>query len=170
MVVKIVGFHATTSASANVVQFRASQYGAFPNQIWRGMEAEPCYVRVKPATLFHPSFPEVHDMLLNGEMVDCKVPENVMKARVQGRVVICPTQESAQIMKDLVVNTTGRIPEDASVEVEPRRPRRSSPFKNKTLEVDESEDVVMLQKAKRAPVQPQDRCQAGTLKGEQCAN
>ena len=28
----------------------------------------------------------------------------------------------------------------------------------------------MLQKAKRAPVQPQDRCQAGTLKGEQCAN
>ena len=81
---------------------------------------EPCYVRVKPATLFHPSFPEVHEMLLNGEMVDCKVPENVMKAFVQGRVVICPTKESAQIMKDLVFNTTGRIPEDASVEVEPR--------------------------------------------------
>ena len=110
-------------------------------------------------------------MLLNGEMVDCKVPENVMKVFIQGRVVICPTKESAQSMKDLVVNTTGRITEDASVVVEPRtRPRRSSPFKNKTLEEDESEDVVMLQKAKRAPVQPQDRCQAGTLKGEQCAN
>ena len=74
-------------------------------------------------------------------------------------------------MKDLVVNTTGRITKDASVVVEPRiRPRRSSPFKNKTLEEDENEDVAMFRKAKRAPVPPQYRCQAGTLKGEQCAN
>ena len=40
---------------------------------------EPIYVKIPLSTLFHPSFSEVHEMLINCEVVDCKVPGSVLK-------------------------------------------------------------------------------------------
>ena len=141
---------------------------------------EPVHVKVPLRTLFHQSFPEIHELLINGEMIDRKVPDNVIKALIEDRVVICPSAETAQILREYLEHDLQRVPEEASVEIsEPRRLRskKSTSPKSTTSGESDTDDVDMLQRIRRsasktkpAPIPLENRCHQIILKGDRCGN
>ena len=59
-------------------------------------------MRVPLGTLFQSSSPEVHDAMINGEPVDCRVPDAVIQVFIERRVVMFPTFNAAVMIKDCI--------------------------------------------------------------------
>ena len=142
--VHILGF--TIANVVDVEGFCSSKYRAYANQAWRDLVTGANLCEGAAGNLVSASFPEVHDAMINGEPVDCRVPDDVIQVLIERRVVICQTFNAAVMMTRLASNATGSPEIDCSIEVRPReRIRRTLLEPNSDVD-----DVMMLQKTKQS--------------------